>query len=217
MIVALNIYHLLTTYGYAALFLLIGLESLGVPLPGETTLITAALYAGSTHNMNIVAIIVVASAAAIIGDNAGYAIGSLGGYRLLQRYGRYVRIDEAKRKVGRYFFDRHGGKVVFFGRFISILRTYAAFLAGTNHMRWPRFLVYNAAGGAVWATLYGASAYAFGAVIHRVGTLVAIVGGVLAAAVALAALLFMRRRIRTFVERAEQAYPGPLDDRPGSR
>ena len=135
------------TYGYWAVFLAVGLESLGVPIPGETTLIAAALYAGSTHRLNFVTLGIVAAAAAIVGDNIGYLIGRFGGYRLLRRYGHYVRVDEAKLKVGRYLFDRHGGKVVFFGRFISVLRTYAAFLAGVNMMVWRRFLLYNAAGG----------------------------------------------------------------------
>src|SRR5258708_1347559 len=127
---AVSIDHLLQTYGYWAVFVAVGAESLGVPIPGETTLISAALLAGSRHQLNVVWIVVVASAAAIVGDNLGYLLGRLGGYRLLLRYGRYVRLDEAKIKVGRYLFDRHGGKVVFFGRFVSVLRTYAAFLAG---------------------------------------------------------------------------------------
>ena len=84
-----------------------------------------------------------ASAAAIIGDNIGYLLGRVGGYRLMRRYGHYVRVDEAKMKVGRYLFDCHGGKVVFFGRFVSVRRTYAAFLAGTNRMPWSNFLVYT--------------------------------------------------------------------------
>ena len=82
-----------------------------------------------------------------MGDNIGYAIGRYGGYTLVRRYGAKVRLDEAKLKVGMLVFDRHGGKVVFFGRFVSVLRTYAAFLAGVNQMRYPRFLVFNAAAG----------------------------------------------------------------------
>ena len=84
---------------------------------------------------------------AVVGDNIGFGIGWFGGYPLLRRFGKYVRLDEAKLKVGRYIFMRHGAKVVFFGRFVSVLRTYAAFLAGTNRMHWSRFLVANAAGG----------------------------------------------------------------------
>ena len=150
----MNIDHLITTFGYWAVFALVGLESLGIPLPGETALIFAGTYAGHTHNLSPWVIFVVAAAAAIIGDNIGYWIGDKGGYRLLRRYGHYVRVDESKMKIGRYLFDQYGGRVVFFGRFVSVLRTYAAFLAGTNRMRWRRFLVFNAAGGIVWAAIY---------------------------------------------------------------
>ena len=107
--------HLVQSYGYYAVFTLIALESMGIPLPGETALISAALYAGTTHHLNVVVLTVVATCAAIIGDNAGYWIGRTGGYRLAERYGRYVRLDRAKLKVGRYLFARHGWKVVFFG------------------------------------------------------------------------------------------------------
>lgn len=205
-----SIGHFLETYGYWAVFLAVGAESLGVPVPGETTLITAALYAGSTHRLDIVLIVVVASLAAIIGDNIGYLLGRVGGYRLVRRYGHYVRVDEAKIKVGRYLFDRHGGKVVFFGRFVSVLRTYAAFLAGTNLMRWPKFLFYNAAGGILWATLYGVGAFALGSAIHGLNTDVTYVGVAIAVAAIVTVFLITRRRMKSLEARAEAAYPGPL-------
>src|ERR687885_2503864 len=160
----------IAAYGYLAVFAFICIESLGIPLPGETALITAAIYAGtSSGNLSIAFVITAAVAGAIIGDNIGFGIGYWGGYRLLVRYGKYVRLDQAKIKVGRYLFYRHGGKVVFFGRFVSVLRTYAAFLAGVNRMQWWRFLVYNASGGIVWATLYGTGTYYLGREIERVG------------------------------------------------
>src|ERR1700730_10709983 len=154
--------HLITAYGYYAVALLVGAESLGIPLPGETILIAAAIYAGHTHQLSVWIIFAVAAGAAILGDNIGFWIGDKGGYRLLRRYGHYPRIDEPKLKIGRYIFDRQGGKVVFLGRFVSVLRTYAAFLAGTNRMRWPRFLIYNAAGGILWATAYSFASYSAG-------------------------------------------------------
>ena len=137
--------HLVQSYGYYAVFTLIALESMGIPLPGETALISAALYAGTTHHLNVAVLAVVATCAAIIGDNAGYWIGRTGGYRLAERYGRYVRLDRAKLKVSRYLFARHGWKVVFFGRFVAVLRTFAAFFAGVGQMRWPAFAAANAA------------------------------------------------------------------------
>ncbi|HUZ10574.1 MAG TPA: DedA family protein [Acidimicrobiales bacterium] len=211
---AVTIDHLLQTYGYLAVFLAVAAESFGVPLPGETILIAAALYAGHSHRLDIVWVVVVASAAAIIGDNIGYLVGRVGGYRLLRRYGRYVRMDEAKIKVGRYLFHRHGGKVVLFGRFVSVLRTYAAFLAGTNKMYWRRFLVFNAVGGILWATLFGVGAYVLGDAIHRVGTIVTYVGIALASLAVVAGIILFRRRMGTLELRAEQAFPGPLETAP---
>ena len=202
-----QIEHLLATWGYAIVFLIVGAESLGIPMPGETTLTLAALYAGSTHRLNIVGVIAAAAAGAIVGDNVGYTIRRVGGYRLLRRYGRYVRVDVHRLKIGRYLFDHHGGKVVFFGRFGSILRTYAAFLAGTTHMHWRRFLAFNAAGGIAWATIYGVAYYYFGAALKHVQTPVDIALGVVAVAVFVAGLLILRRKERHLGEAAERAYP----------
>src|SRR5258707_15006392 len=137
------------------------LESMGIPMPGETALVTAALYAGSTHQIGIASVVLVAATAAIIGDNIGYLIGRSIGLRLVARYGRYVRLDEPRLKVGQYLFLRHGGKIVFFGRFVAFLRTYAALLAGMNRMSWPHFLLMNAFGGNWLGLLFGRWAYLF--------------------------------------------------------
>ena len=104
----MNLSHLIASYGYWVLFLLVAAESLGVPLPGETALIIAGTYAGHTHKLSPWVICAVASAAAIIGDNIGYWLGDQGGYRLARRYGPKVRLDERKLKTARYLFDRHG-------------------------------------------------------------------------------------------------------------
>jgi membrane protein DedA with SNARE-associated domain len=203
--------HLLNQYGYAAVFLFVGVESLGVPLPGETMLITAALYAGATHHLAIELIWGVAAAAAIIGDNIGFAIGFFGGYRLVRRYGSKVRLDEAKLKVGKLVFDRHGGKVVFFGRFISLLRTYAAFLAGVNHMTYWRFLTFNAAGGIVWSAIYAFGFYFAGSALSRLRGPADIALGGSAVVVIVAFLVWLRRNEKKLEAEAERAYPGPLD------
>ena len=207
----MSIDSLIVSYGYLAVFVLVGVESLGIPLPGETALITAAIYAGHTHRLNPWLIFLVAAAAAIIGDNIGYWIGDKGGYRLARRYGSRVRLDERKLKTARYLFDLHGGKVVFFGRFVSVLRTYAAFLAGTSKMRWRRFLVANAAGGIVWAALWTFTAYLAGDALQRAsGTINLIFIGAAVVAIVIAILL-VRRQTSKFADRAEQAYPGPLE------
>ncbi len=209
----MSVEHLLVTFGYAAVFALVALESLGIPMPGETILIAAGVYAGHTHRMSIWVILVVAAAAAIIGDNIGFWIGNKGGYRLVRRYGHRFHVDESKLKVGRYVFDRHGGKVVFFGRFVSVLRTYAAFLAGTVRMRWRTFLVYNAAGGILWAAIYTFGSYAAGNTITRLSGPLDIVLGIGAIAIVVAALVVVRRHAGRLTARAEAAYPGPLVDR----
>jgi membrane protein DedA with SNARE-associated domain len=202
---------LIDSYGYLAVFVLVGAESLGIPLPGETALITAAIYAGHTHRLNPWLIFLVASAAAIIGDNIGYWIGDKGGYRLARRYGPRVRLDERKMKTARYLFDLHGGKVVFFGRFVSVLRTYAAFLAGISKMRWRQFVLANAAGGIVWAGLWTLAAYLAGNTLKRAsGTINLIFVGVAVLAIVITILL-IRRRMSKLADRAEQAYPGPLE------
>jgi membrane protein DedA with SNARE-associated domain len=208
-----NIHHLLTTYGYAAVFLLVGAESLGIPLPGETMLITAGIYAGTTHKLSIWGIFLAAVAGAIIGDNIGFWVGDKGGYRLLIRYGKYVRFDEKKIKIGRYIFDRQGPKVVFFGRFVSVLRTYAAFLAGTNRMAWHKFLVSNAAGGVIWAAIYGFGSYILGNTLRRASSTISIVIAIVAAIAIVVGIVALRRRLGRVAAAAEAAYPGPLQDR----
>jgi membrane protein DedA with SNARE-associated domain len=203
--------HLIATYGYWVLFLVVAAESLGIPLPGETALIIAGTYAGHTHRLSPWAIWAVASAAAIIGDNIGYWLGDQGGYRLARRYGPKVGFDERKLKTARYLFDRHGVLVVFFGRFVSVLRAYAAFLAGVSKMRWRVFLPANAAGGIVWAGIYTLASYLAGDALQRADkTINWILAG--AAVIAfVAVVLVVRRQFDRLADRAEAAYPGPLD------
>jgi membrane protein DedA with SNARE-associated domain len=205
-----NISDLIASYGYWAVFLLVGVESLGIPLPGETALITAGIYAGHTHRLSPWLIFLVAAAGAIIGDNIGYWIGDKGGYRLARRYGPRVRLDERKLKIARYLFDRHGGKVVFFGRFVSVLRAYAAFLAGTSKMRWRWFVVANASGGIIWAGIYTLAAYLAGNMLKQVSGILdwVLIGVAVVAIVAIVVLI--RRQTDRLAARAEAAYPGPL-------
>jgi membrane protein DedA with SNARE-associated domain len=209
--------HLIEQFGYLAVFLLVGLEALGIPLPGETTLVSAALYAGATHNLQPAGVVLAAVIGATFGYTASYAIGHWGGYRLLVRYGRYVRLDQAKVKVARYLFGRYGGRVVFFGRFIPILRAYGAFLAGTSRMPWRRFALFNAIGAVAWAVLYGGGAYLLGNEIERASRRLAIVLGSAALLLIVAAVIVIRRRERELENAAEQALPGPLEGYPGGR
>ncbi len=131
--------NLVESYGYVVLFVLIALESLGIPLPGESALVSAAAFAASGR-LSLPWIVFVAAAAAIVGDNAGFWIGRNGGYRIIKRYGYVLHIDESKIERARKFFERHGAKTVFIGRFIALLRTWTALLAGVGQMRYSTFM-----------------------------------------------------------------------------
>jgi membrane protein DedA with SNARE-associated domain len=202
--------HLLAGWGYVVVFGFVAIESLGVPFPGETALITAAIYAATTHHLDIAGVIAAAAAGAIIGDNVGYALGRWAGWRLATRYGRYVRLTERRLKLGRYLFMRHGGKLVFFGRFVSGLRTWAAFLAGTNCMPWRRFLAFNAGGGVVWAVLYGVGYFYAGHALTTASTGVDVALAVVGGSALVAWVIYLRRRERRLQRDADLALPGPL-------
>ena len=202
--------NLIATHGYWIVAVVVGLESMGIPLPGETTLVSAAIYAGSTHHLRIVLIIAAAACGAIVGDNIGYWIGRRFGYRLLLRYGPLLRVTHTRVKVGQYLFQRHGGKVVFFGRFVALLRTLSALLAGINCMPWWRFLQFNLAGGILWAGVFGTAAYILGERIDRIRGPLSIAGASLGGVAAIAGMFIVRRREHELAAMAEVARPGPL-------
>ena len=206
-----NLDYLLATYGYLAVFVFVGVESIGVPVPGETMLVTAAIYAGTTGRLSIFWVIVASAAGAIVGDNIGYLIGRTGGYRLLRRYGRYIRLEEDRLRLGQYLFHKHGPKVVFFGRFISVLRIFAAFLAGVNRMHWRLFLIFNAAGGIIWSTLYGVGAYRLGQQLLRLSGRIDLVLAIIGVGVIIAAIVFLRRNEARLQREADAAVPRPVE------
>ncbi len=194
---------LIQTYGLWILFGVVMLESMGVPLPGETALVTSALYSCATRQIDITAVVGVAALAAIVGDNLGYLVGRSIGLRLITRYGRYVALDERRLKLGQYLFRRHGGKIVFFGRFVAFLRAFAAVLAGANLMPWRHFLVMNALGGILWASLFGFGACLLGEEMKRVAGPVGLLLLVAALGIMVAGVLFFRRHERELEQRAE--------------
>jgi len=206
-----DLQHFLSTYGYWAVLFFVAIESTGIPFPGETMLLLAAIDAGITHHLSILLVIVAAASGAILGDNIGFWVGREGGFRLLRRYGRYLHLNESRLKVGLYLFRKHGGKVVFFGRFVAVLRAWAAFLAGTNRMPWPRFLLFNALGGISWATIYGLGGYLLGDNVSRLTGPVGIIFIVLAVLIIIASVVFVWRNERRLEEEAKKALPGPLD------
>jgi len=200
----------IAAYGYWAVFFIVMLESAGVPLPGETVLVAAALYASMTGDLNIVAIVIAAAAGAGIGDSIGYWIGRRFGFPILYRYGPYVGLGEPRLKLGQYLFQRYGGGIVFFGRFVALLRMFAALLAGVNQFPWGQFLFFNVSGGILWAIVFGFGGYLFGEALERMTSPLAVI----TTTVAIVAAILGARAIRKYEENlqaaAEKALPGPL-------
>ena len=202
--------HILASYGYAAIALIVMLESAGIPLPGETTLVSAAIYAGTHHVLDIQLVIAAAATGAIVGDNIGYWAGRQFGDAVLSRWGHLIGLDARKRALGRYLFARHGGKIVFFGRFVALLRAFAALLAGINRLPWPRFFFFNALGGIVWASLFGLGGYFLGHAFERYARSVGLAALICAVIGAVAASRFIAHHERRLIAEAEAALPGPL-------
>jgi membrane protein DedA with SNARE-associated domain len=198
-----NVLHIL---GYPGVALFIMIESAGIPFPGETMLLLAAFYAAIDHQMSIVLIIVFAALGAIIGDNLGFYAGHTGGKAFIERYGRYLFLKPEHMKRAEVYFAKYGDKTVFFGRFVAILRAWAAFLAGINKMHWKTFLVYNAAGGILWATIYGLLGYFAGRIFQndfsKVEHIASIVTWSLGGAIVLGVSIFV---IRHYVRQRGQA------------
>ena len=189
--------QLLVDHGLILLFAVVALESAGVPLPGETALIAASILAAEGH-YSITWVIAIAAVAAILGDNGGYWVGRRWGRRLLERWGPLERWSERILPPSERFFRRHGAKTIFLGRFFSILRVTAAWLAGVGKMHWWRFFLWNAAGGVCWALLVGLASFyggrAAGDAIDRYG-LIAGVAILVLAIVAIGAVHIWKRRV----------------------
>jgi membrane protein DedA with SNARE-associated domain len=191
-------------YGYTVVFIGIMLESTGLPLPGESLMIAAAIYAATTHNLNIFMLVALAAAGAILGDQIGYFVGRWIGYRVLARWGSKIGLTDERLDLGRFLFRKYGGGVVFFGRFVAILRTFAAVLAGANRMPWHTFLLWNSLGGVGWTTLYGFGAYYLGDAAKRIsgpmGIVLAVIGGI----ALLAAVILVKRNESRLLEEARR-------------
>lgn len=156
----------ITHYGYLAVFALVMIEDFGIPLPGETVLIAAAVFAG-LGKLSIWWVIIIGFLAAITGDNIGYLIGRSGGHRLLVKYGKYIFISNDKLEKLEHFFERNGAKIVVVARFIEGLRQVNGILAGTTEMRWRKFVIYNALGAGLWVTTWSMVGYFGGSYINE--------------------------------------------------
>jgi membrane protein DedA with SNARE-associated domain len=202
--------HLIATYGYPAVALGVGLESMGLPVPGETMLVLAAMYAATHAEFNIWLVAAAAAVGAIGGDNLGYWLGMRYGYPLLRRFGHCIGLSDKRIKVGQYLFLRHGSKVVFLGRFVALLRMLAAFLAGVNRMRWSHFVLANALGGVVWAAVFALGGYMLGAIIFRLEGMLAPIAFAIVCIVFFGSGFLMLRFEHQLQDKAERALPGPL-------
>ena len=202
--------------GYPLLYLMVMAESAGFLVPGETALITAAVLA-SQGKLEIELVIALAATAAIVGDNIGYVIGRKGGRWVLERPGRFYRQRQEVLRIGEPFFERHGSKAVFFGRFLLGLRVWASWLAGITRMHWRSFVLWNALGGICWATSVGLIAYFLG---HSAGNAIKTFGlyGLVAALVGISSALWLHRRQRRRSQQrgraAQAAARRPLDPPP---
>ena len=205
-----SIVHLIHVYGLVAVAAVVGLECVGLPLPGETALIAAAIYAGSKHGLNIYAVILTAGAAATLGRMIGYLLGREFGYRLLLRYGSYVGINEARIKLGQYLFLRHGGKIIVVSQFVPFLRTFAGIFAGANRMPWHGFAATNAVGSFVWAVVFGIAAYSLGKQFMRLAGSAVVALGAVFVILFIAFAIFIGRHEAQLTAEAERAMPGPL-------
>jgi membrane protein DedA with SNARE-associated domain len=196
---------LIPIYGPWIIFGIVALESAGVPLPGETIVVAASLLAATTGQINILTVVLAAAAGAIVGDGIGYIIGRRLGSPFLRRYGRYVHLDDDRLLIGRYLFFQYGSAVVFFGRFIAVLRMFAALLAGANNMPAGRFFFFNVTGGICWACLFGFGTYALGTEIHKISGALSVISLGLFIAAGSALSIFIRRNEVTLRRRAEVA------------
>lgn len=203
--------QLVHQFGLVTLFAAVALEAMGIPVPAETALVLLGTYASHAHLWSPWLVFGVTAVAAVLGDNAGYLLGRYGGWPLLRRYGHVLRLDERRLKTARYLFARHGGPVVAGGRFVVVLRTTAAFLAGVNHMPWPRFLVWNLLGGVAWSGVWTAIAFTVGHQLSGGHGVLGWAAVAVAVAAAVTSAVLLRRRWGRIAEAAEAAYPGALD------
>ncbi|HEU5033823.1 MAG TPA: DedA family protein [Mycobacteriales bacterium] len=184
-------------YGYLAVAGFLFFEDFGVPLPGETMLIAASLYAGTGH-LNVWLVALIGFGAAVLGDNVGFAIGHFGGRELVERFGKYVFLTPKRIDHAEDFFNRHGGKVVTVARFIEGLRQLNGIIAGTVGMPWRRFLVFNVIGAALWVGVWTSLGYLAGNHVEAISHYFTYVAGGVAALVVIAIVIrFLRRRRRT--------------------
>jgi membrane protein DedA with SNARE-associated domain len=198
---------LIQVHGSWMIAVVVALESAGVPLPGETILVAAALLAATTNQIDIAVVVAAAATGAIIGDGIGYTVGRRFGTPFLRKYGRYIHLDENRLLIGRYLFFRYGNAVVFFGRFVAVLRMFAALLAGANSMPAGRFFLFNVTGGICWACLFGFGAHALGTEIFKISKALSLASLGLFIVAGSAISIVLRRYELVLLRQAESELP----------
>ena len=161
--------HFIERYGYVAVALLVTLEGFGLPLPGETAVVTAAAFA-ARGSLSVVGVFIATTVGTVLGGTGGYWVGRLGGRGLLIQHGHLIRLDAERFARTESYFQRHGAKTVFVARFIALLRIFGSLMAGVAHMPFVAFTAVNLAGGALWAATFSAVGYLFGrnlSVLHH--------------------------------------------------
>jgi membrane protein DedA with SNARE-associated domain len=202
--------ELIHQYGAWIVFALVFLESIGLPLPGEAILVSAAIFAGTTQELSIVLVLFAAIIGAILGSIIGFWIGDRYGYPLLLRYGSYIGLTETRIKIAQYLFRRQGIIVVLIARFVAVMRSVVGFIAGANRMPFTNFMIANSAGGAGWALFYGLGAYFLGKGVEEFAKPFALALAVIAAIVIVSGIFYWRRIERQLADAAERDIPGPL-------
>jgi membrane protein DedA with SNARE-associated domain len=202
--------ELIHQYGAWIVFALVFLESIGLPLPGEAILVSAAIFAGTTQELSIVLVLFAAIIGAILGSIIGFWIGDRYGYPLLLRYGSYIGLTETRIKIAQYLFRRQGIIVVLIARFVAVMRSVVGFIAGANRMPFTNFMIANSAGAAGWALFYGLGAYFLGKGVEEFAKPFALALAVIAAIVIVSVIIYWRRIERQLADAAERDIPGPL-------
>jgi len=184
--------HLLHAYGYPVITLMLALECAGIVVPGETLMLAAALLASHGH-MNIWLVIAAASAGAIIGNIGGYTIGRTLGHQVIGKHGHRIGLTPNRMALGRYLFACHGGKMVFFGRFGTFLRSFCPVLAGANDMRWRPFLGWTVIGAIAWPTVHCLTVFLLGNAATRLSGPASIAFGI-SAMLSIVTVLWLAKR-----------------------
>jgi membrane protein DedA with SNARE-associated domain len=201
MLFGTEVQSLIVRHGYTAVFLVVMLEGAGSPLPGESALVFAAIYAGATGHLRIAFVVGVAALGAIFGGSCGFWFGRSVGAKFFARYGKYIGLTPNRLALGHYLFVRYGGRIVFFGRFIAVLRVLAALLAGVNQYDWRSFFLFNAAGSIAWAVIMGFGGYFFGNAMRRASGPLEVIGLIAAVGVLFIFWLWFRQQEKKMEER----------------